>query len=69
MKPRNESTNGTEGTTHVCGRCGQAFGSEDSYLSHVCVGTGVAPTDPRSMGPAYEAIQNAALRRGSLRTK
>lgn len=67
MRRPNESTIGAEGTTHVCGRCGNAFSSEDSYLSHVCIGTGVVPTDPRSMGVAHEAIQRAALERGKQR--
>lgn len=50
--------------THVCGKCSLQFDTEQSYLEHKCKNTGVKPTNPLSMGLHYEAIQQAALKRG-----
>lgn len=50
---------------HICGQCGQKFAVEELYLAHQCPETGVAPTQPESMGPNHEAISKAALARGS----
>lgn len=54
---------------HICGQCLKQFKSEAEYLAHKCEKTGVAPTDPKSMGENYEAIQNAALARGEAKIK
>lgn len=50
---------------HVCGQCQLQFETENEYLTHVCSELSVCPTDPRAMGADYEAIQQAALTRGS----
>lgn len=52
---------------HKCGQCVADFVDEATYLAHDCPTTGVKPTNPRSMGPAYENIQKAALERTSKR--
>lgn len=49
---------------HICGQCQIQFDTEAEYLNHRCSETGVEPTDPRSMGADYEAIQQSALERG-----
>ena len=48
-----------------CGQCGLGFPTAEAELAHVCEVTGVTPTDPRSMGENFEAIQQAALERGA----
>lgn len=48
----------------ICGQCNTQFETSEAELAHICSVTGVAPTDPRSMGANYEAIQAAALERG-----
>lgn len=56
--------------TVICGQCTTKFEAEveadalAAELEHICSVTGFAPTDPRSMGEDYEAIQAAALSRG-----
>ena len=47
-----------------CGKCGKGFESYDDYLIHICKVTGVAPTDPATMGVGYELISAEALKRG-----
>lgn len=47
-----------------CGQCGLEFATSALELEHVCKVTGVKPTDPKSMGANYEAIQKAAVARG-----
>lgn len=47
-----------------CGQCDQEFETPELELEHICPATGVAPTDPRTMGPNWQAIQEAALARG-----
>lgn len=54
---------------HVCARCGNEFVSETDYVNHDCNVTGVKPSDPVSMGPAYEVIQAKALERGAARAE
>jgi len=50
-----------------CGQCNKEFETKEVCLAHICEVTGVAPTDPRSMGENYAQIQEAALKRGSER--
>lgn len=49
---------------HICGKCEKSFKSEKAYMEHTCEVTTVTPKDGLSMGLHYEAIQNAALKRG-----
>lgn len=49
---------------HICGKCLLEFEDENKYLDHVCKESKVKPTNPLSMGLHYEAIQQAALKRG-----
>lgn len=48
----------------ICGKCNEEFDTPELELAHVCAVTGVAPTEPESMGPNWELIQEAALARG-----
>lgn len=48
----------------ICGQCTQEFKTAEEELNHVCPTTGVKPTDPKTMGPNYKAIQEAAIKRG-----
>ena len=49
---------------HICGKCEKSFKSEKAYMEHTCEVTTVTPKDVLSMGLHYEAIQQAALKRG-----
>ena len=52
-----------------CGQCTLEFETPELELDHVCEVTGVKPTEPESMGPNWETIQQAALARGLEETE
>lgn len=52
---------------HACGQCNQQFDTPEAFANHVCPVTGVKITEPQSMGPNWQAIQQAALDRGAAR--
>lgn len=47
-----------------CGQCTLEFDTPELELVHICDVTGVAPTDPRSMGQNWDKIAIAAIERG-----
>lgn len=51
-----------------CGQCGAEYKDDAEYLNTVCKATGVAPTDPLSMGKNWARIQDLALDRGKSET-
>ena len=54
---------------HICGKCKGEFENDDLYVRHICRETGYAPVQPEHFGPEFEAISEAAMRRGEARKK
>ena len=48
----------------ICGQCNEQFKTEEAYLLHECPVTGVAPTEPETMGKDHARLAEAALKRG-----
>ena len=52
------------GITHLCGKCGKKFASEQAYLKHVCPTTGFSPAEPKHFELAYKVISEKTLPKG-----